>query len=97
MFGFAGAEDFENEVQRRNMEFTSARHEMFEALKSLNGAQARAIDVMLTAIVHSGEDGPRLASWWSGFFSSLLEKHGICPACDKDHNEELRNVVESEP
>jgi hypothetical protein len=66
------------------------RHEWFKVLESFNREQLTGLMFLMMQLVEYGSNAPVQASFYQSYFRSELQRRfDVCPACGKNHSEEL--------
>lgn len=71
------------------MAASEAGHRLTRVLDGLTAEQASEVRDLLSAIGSAGTHAPARASWFAGYLTQQLSRHGVCPACGSNHDDEL--------
>lgn len=72
------------------MEADDARHDFFRVIHTFDAEQVSELRQIFAFIASSEQDAVMHAAWYQGWLTREEEaRFGICPACHKNHDEEL--------
>lgn len=98
LFGFPAFDQLPPEIQeyikRQHMEQDSWSHTVFRVLSEMDKEELFVLRTLLhSAYQSNGESAP----YWEGIvIMTLQDKHKICAACNKNHDEELAKISQDQ-
>jgi hypothetical protein len=82
-----------NQRRRQKMELDDTLHQFHNMFEEMNLDHL----ALISALFHNLQSSPAAMGWWEGTIdATLARRRKVCPACGKNHDDEIKRLQEEE-